>query len=390
MGAWGEKLAISVAGGLLVFVVLLVPVLVVQYRRYGRPSPRRVGTVSAGCVYAVALLAYTLLPLPDHRANCNLYGQVPLQLVPGTVFGDIENAAAGGGVLAVLTAQPTVQLVLNVVLFVPFGLLVRRFAGRGVLTSTVAALATSLLIEVTQGTGLWGIYRCRYRVADVDDLMANTAGALVGALLAPQLLGWLPRPDQLERGRLRPRRITTIRRWVGMLVDLAVFTVLLTLLTALWTLGHQVLGPGVPSGPQPALAVLAVAVGLLVYAVPALLGTGASIGQRVVWLAPSWPSRPPLGRPPLGRPPLGRPPLGRRLLRAGVVSGTWTLGIALSLATPALGLPQLIAVLLALPAVVSPFLVPFTAGCGGLSFLLSRTELVDSRDRHPEPVETVG
>ena len=375
MGAWGEKLATSVAGGLLVFVVLLVPVLVVQYRRYGRPSPRRVLTISAGCVYTVALLAYTLLPLPDHRANCSPYGQVPLQLVPGTVFGDIENAAAGGGLLAVLTAQPTVQLVLNVVLFVPFGLLVRRFAGRGVLTSTVAALATSLLIETTQGTALWGVYQCRYRVADVDDLMANTVGALIGALLAPQLLGWLPRPEQLECGRLRPRRVTAIRRWVGMLIDLAVFTALLTLLTALWTLGHQVLGQGIPSGPQPGLAVLAVVVGFGVYAVPALLGTGASIGQRMVWLAPSW---------------AHRPPLGRRLLRAGVVSGTWTLGVALSLATPVLGLPQLVAVLLVLPALVSPFLVPFTAGCRGLSFLLTRTTLGDSRDRRPAPAQTVG
>lgn len=75
---------------------------------------------------------------------------------------------------------------------------------------STAGTSGSLLIETTQYTGLWGIYDCGYRAADVDDLLTNTAGALVGALVAPIVAGWIPRPSTLAAlpsqpvTRLRP------------------------------------------------------------------------------------------------------------------------------------------------------------------------------------------
>jgi glycopeptide antibiotics resistance protein len=42
----------------------------------------------------------------------------------------------------------------------------------------------SLLIEATQGTALWGAVPCRYRVADVDDLILNVIGTWLGIQIA--------------------------------------------------------------------------------------------------------------------------------------------------------------------------------------------------------------
>ncbi|MFC6384560.1 VanZ family protein [Nesterenkonia lacusekhoensis] len=109
-------------------------------------------------------------------------------------------------------------------MFMPLGCFLRMLWGRGVVVSTATGLAVSAMIETTQITGVWGIYPCPYRVFDVDDLLANTSGALLGAVLVSLLL-------QL-RSRLLPapiaapsdisgvsERISLGRRVTGMVCD---------------------------------------------------------------------------------------------------------------------------------------------------------------------------
>ena len=74
MNQFDLPLRVAVVGGLGLFAVLLVPVLVVQQRRFGRLSVRRILAVSAVCVYAVALVAYTFLPLPGSVHDCGPRG----------------------------------------------------------------------------------------------------------------------------------------------------------------------------------------------------------------------------------------------------------------------------------------------------------------------------
>jgi glycopeptide antibiotics resistance protein len=41
-----------------------------------------------------------------------------------------------------------------------------------------------LAVELTQLTGIWGLYPCPYRQFDVDDLILNTTGVVIGFALA--------------------------------------------------------------------------------------------------------------------------------------------------------------------------------------------------------------
>lgn len=362
---WSLPFNVAVVGGLLLFAVLLVPVLVVQYRRFGRLSPRRVLAVSAVCVYGVALVAYTFLPLPDSTANCTARGGARIQLVPFQFVRDIVRETAGLGVVGTLTSGVTLQVVFNVALFVPFGLLVRRFGGRSWVATTLLGLVASLAIESTQATAIWGLFDCAYRVGDVDDLIANTSGALVGALLAPRFLAWLPMPDQLASRRLQPTRVTRVRRWTGMVVDLVIFTVV----SAVVTFGGRVLAQlldlsreAVPGGL--AAGVPALLAGLLTFVLPTLTGSGASFGQRLVWLRPTWPTS---------------GSLVRRLL-LGAVGLAWALSIALAALIDPEGPFQLLALLLSVPALLSPVSVLFTRRSRGISYVLAGAELVDARE----------
>lgn len=42
----------------------------------------------------------------------------------------------------------------------------------------------SLTVELTQLTGIWGLYPCAYRKFDVDDLLLNTLGVTLGFIAA--------------------------------------------------------------------------------------------------------------------------------------------------------------------------------------------------------------
>jgi VanZ family protein len=70
-----------------------------------------------------------------------------------------------------------VEVTANVVLFVPFGIMLALTLGRRILWPTVIALAMSLSIEFTQAAFL------PERFATASDIAANTAGGFFGASL---------------------------------------------------------------------------------------------------------------------------------------------------------------------------------------------------------------
>lgn len=75
------------------------------------------------------------------------------QLHPFQFLSDLEAARrAGGSGLRVVS-----QLVLNVALFVPLGMVVRHLFKRGFVVTVLLGLGVSGLIELTQLTGNWGL-----------------------------------------------------------------------------------------------------------------------------------------------------------------------------------------------------------------------------------------
>lgn len=170
---------VAIVGGVLLAVAAFVPSAALHYRRAGRFTVADLAALVVVPVYGLALWTYTLLPLPD-----------PTELVcrPALVepfrFVDDVRAAWDGSVLDLLRDPDVLQVLLNVALFVPLGVLLRVRYRRGVLWAGAAGLAVSVVIELTQLTGIWGLYDCAYRFFDVDDLVTNTAGALAGSLLA--------------------------------------------------------------------------------------------------------------------------------------------------------------------------------------------------------------
>lgn len=203
---FGPSTWVALVVGAALAVVLFVPVVAYRYRKAGRLRPIDLVTLVLVATYFVALWSYTLVPLPeDDTFRC-----VAAQLRPLQFIADIRADPH-----RFLRNRALLQVLLNVVLFLPLGFFLRILARRGAVVATLVGFAVSATIEFTQRTGIWGLYHCAYRVFDVDDIIVNTSGALLGSLLA------LPVAVLLDRRRPLPAvtRVTLGRRLVGMLAD---------------------------------------------------------------------------------------------------------------------------------------------------------------------------
>lgn len=156
------------------------------WRRIGRTAPRRVVARSAFTAYVGFMWGLVLLPFPD--ANV-LVEPAPVNLVPFAWLVDARAGVryAGGGLGALLTNRTLVYVLSNIVLTMPLGAALRRSWRWDLRRTTAVAFALSLAFELTQLTGVWGLFAMRYRTFDVDDLVTNTAGGMLGWLLVPLL-----------------------------------------------------------------------------------------------------------------------------------------------------------------------------------------------------------
>ncbi|QRP46201.1 VanZ family protein [Amycolatopsis sp. FDAARGOS 1241] len=193
-------------GFLAVWGTILVPQLVLQLARYGRPRLRGLVTTAAVVFYACLALAVVLLPLPD--ADGRRLEQT-VQLRPFQWIADIHTELVKHGLSAAhwFTTQTFQQAAMNVLLFVPLGVFARILWRRGLVGSLAVGATVSLAIEITQLTANFGTAPFAYRIFDVDDLINNTVGAGVGWIFGALLLALLAVPSAIHTHPARRERI---------------------------------------------------------------------------------------------------------------------------------------------------------------------------------------
>lgn len=284
----------SVFIGLVVTAVLFLPLVVWHYRRYGRFDASRMLWTSAGFIYASAIVAFTVFPLPEFTPGFCATEHTSPQLDPLRFPTELASLVADAGPGTLLTDWLVWEFALNIVLFIPFGVIVRRVFEwpRGIVF--FAAFGTSLLIETTQATGNWGLMPCPYRLADVTDLFTNSTGAAVGIVLEKITPRLLSRKSHLVSQREQARPVTRGRRILGTLLDTWYLSLAViaggTAVFATYTISHG--GPTAQLTSEQLLdleRLIFVGAGLaalLTAVLPACVTNGASLGQRTVYLVP--------------------------------------------------------------------------------------------------------
>jgi len=287
-----EKAGQSLIIGAVIAVVCFIPYLVFQYRRYGRFSASRMMWMTAMLLYLTGMVAYTLFPLPG--ADWCAVPHQRLELDPTIYVRQMWAEYRGGqSLMTVLTSWTSVQQVLNILLFIPLGIIMRHMWKAGIARITLTGFCVSLLIESTQYTGNWFIAPCPYRLADTNDLVTNTLGAFLGGLLGLLTPRLAADADSLEATRGLAKPVTRGRRYAGMLFDLAAqfllvisVDVAILVVYAVYVLGTGADTTQVASTLNHIITPVSDICCFGLVLVFSLVGSGASIGQRLVYLKP--------------------------------------------------------------------------------------------------------
>lgn len=174
LGNYSENFFAAVALWPVASLAFTLPILAYLYHRDGRLRFTSIVITYLAVLYVLGLGCFTLYPLPQGTSGLGITYGVPWQLNPFVFVDDFLREG--------ISTIP--QIAFNVVLFMPLGFITGRFLRLGFLSSVLIGCGTSLLIEAAQGTGLFGIYPYAYRMADIDDVLYNTTGALLGWLAA--------------------------------------------------------------------------------------------------------------------------------------------------------------------------------------------------------------
>ena len=182
LGYFSTSFTIAIVMWPILSAVLTLPILAGLYHRHHRMKLLSAGAAYLTVLYVLGLIAFTLYPMPaDAAAYCAAHHLTP-QLNPLQFIGDIRT----DGLTAVL------QIAFNIVFFLPLGFIMGRIWRWPLPVTAVLSFATSLFLETMQLTGLMGVFPCAYRLFDVDDLLWNTTGALIGFALAMLSLRLIP------------------------------------------------------------------------------------------------------------------------------------------------------------------------------------------------------
>lgn len=191
--------------------------------------------------YLICAYFLIILPLPSRTAVAKLttpeMNLQPLMFVRQFLAYSPFQLTHPHTWLAALKAPTVIQPAFNVLLTVPFGFYIRTYFRRSWRFTLVAAFCLSLFFELTQLSGLYGIYPRPYRLFDVDDLLLNTLGGLLGFGLTRLVLPLLPSGEYLRKQlQVRAKQVSTFRHATAFVVDWLVFLLVSSLLMTIFRL----------------------------------------------------------------------------------------------------------------------------------------------------------
>ncbi|WP_240343845.1 VanZ family protein [Paenibacillus sp. SYP-B3998] len=179
----------------------------------------------------LSALFLVLLPLPETRNTCAIQspGTIHYSLAP---FSFVKDILKGSSLVwlkpttyfQILKQRAFFQAAYNFLLLLPLGVYLRYFFQKRYYwkRAFVIGFSLSLFYEVTQLTGIYGIYKCPYRLFDVDDLILNSSGSLLGFLIAPIILALFPSKKSIlakTKEILKKNRVSPVPQLLALLID---------------------------------------------------------------------------------------------------------------------------------------------------------------------------
>lgn len=207
----------------LIALILTLPFLIYQYRKYGSIPFIRSAIFYSFILYLLCAYFLVILPLPSIE-EVKILTTPTTQLIPFNFIQDLLNVSfswKNPSSYFTLIQSPAFYIVaFNILLTVPFGIYLRYYFECKWYKALTLGFLLSLFFELTQLSGLYGIYPRPYRLFDVDDLLLNTTGTMLGFLITPVVATILPTRKELdEKSFEKGKKVTILRRLLSYSID---------------------------------------------------------------------------------------------------------------------------------------------------------------------------
>ena len=216
----------------LIAIIFTIPYISILYRRYGSVLLSRVIIVYSFIFYIQCCYFLTILPLPpiDEVAY---YTQPYVDLIPfhfiseyfaktSYVIGD--PSSFWNTINELYFYEPF----FNAIMLIPLGIYLRYYYEKTFFSTILISFLLSLSFELIQLSALFGIYPRPYRLFQVDDLILNVFGAIIGFIIAPLICYFFPTREELDTiSYKRGNRITWTRRFISLVTDLMISSLLM-------------------------------------------------------------------------------------------------------------------------------------------------------------------
>lgn len=220
-------------------LIISIPFILIQYHKFGSISFFKSLVIYSFTLYFVCAYFLVILPLPDVN-EVALLTTPRMQLVPFSFINDfVQNTSL------VITNIHTYFGALketyffvpmyNILLTLPFGIYLRYYFKCNMKKVILYSFLLSLFFELTQLSGLYFVYPRGYRLFDVDDLLLNTLGGIIGYLIAAPIIKILPKREKVdEDAKEKGKKMSGLRRTTTFVLDLVLYSIMYSILMSIF------------------------------------------------------------------------------------------------------------------------------------------------------------
>ena len=204
-----------------------IPFILYNYHKYGSIHFLRVFIIYTFNLYLITIYFLVILPLPTFEEALKNTGPyinyIPFKFITDFIHETPFVWNDPSTYLSTITHSSFYVVVFNIVMFVPFGMYLRYYFKCSFKKTVLYSFLLSLFFELTQLTGLYFIYPNPYRLCDIDDLIQNTFGGILGFLIMGALDHLLPTRDKIdEESRKMGENVSGLRRITVFFLDMEI------------------------------------------------------------------------------------------------------------------------------------------------------------------------
>ena len=212
----------------IVALIFTIPYIIYQYHKYGSISSYRSIIVYSFLLYLMSAYFLVILPLPSIETVSKMttpsYNLIPFQFI-SEIFSLSDFVVSDFATYFPSLQNPVVyESLFNILLAVPFGIYLHYYFQYDFKKTLFYSFCLTLFFELTQLSGLYFIYPRGYRVFDVDDLILNTLGGIIGYFLAYIPIKLLPNRQEIDENSYeKGTKVSILKRFTTFIIDFVIY-----------------------------------------------------------------------------------------------------------------------------------------------------------------------